>query len=413
MNVKGPSTTPLADPADEALAKAIRARRAGSALGREFYTDPDIFRGEADRFILHYWHCAGHRSSVSNPGDFFTVEMCGESVIIVCGQDRVVRALVNVCRHRGSRVCTESAGHVRGGAFVCPYHAWSYNLDGSLRAAPNIGATFDRRTHGLKEISLRILEGLIFISFAEEPPSLQNAIEAIAASARIYGWNDAKVAHQETYTVRANWKLVVENYFECYHCAPAHPEYAKFHVSARSAEEIATADERVCRQAKALGLEFSDVDHWGRPVPASDELAYAQRSSFDPGILTGSEDGSPVAPLMGGLPGYDGGMSFFGVGPTSACLAYSDHGIIYRFIPKTVDSTEMEVIWLVRSDAREGLDYDLRRLIWLWTVTSLADKRIIEVNQQGVKSRFYEPSAYTPMEVLTLNFTDALIDRLR
>ena len=114
--------------------------------------------------------------------------------------------------------------------------------------------------------------------------------------------------------------------------------------------------------------------------------------------MSGSEDGRPLAPLMGQFPTFDGGVTFFDVGLTSHFLAYADHGLIYRFVPQTVDRTEMEVIWLVRGDAVAGSDYDADRLTWLWRVTSEADKRIIELNQQGVNSRWYEPGPYSQME---------------
>jgi len=129
--------------------------------------------------------------------------------------------------------------------------------------------------------------------------------------------------------------------------------------------------------------------------------------------VSGSEDGRPLAPLMGQFSDYDGGVTFFDVGLTSNFLAYPDHGLIYRFIPNTVQSTDMEVIWLVHEGARAGVDYDLERLTWLWKVTSLADKRIIELNQQGVNSRFYEPGPYTPMEQHTRRFVEWILAELR
>src|SRR5215470_16930014 len=137
------------------------------------------------------------------------------------------------------------------------------------------------------------------------------------------------------------------------------------------------------------------------------------RAALGEGAVSGSEDGQPLAPLMGQFSDYDGGMTFFDVGLTSNFLAYPDHGLIYRFIPNGVQSTDMEVIWLVREDARAGSDYVLERLTWLWKVTSLADKRIIELNQQGVNSRFYEPGPYTPMEQPTRRFVEWILAELQ
>jgi Rieske 2Fe-2S family protein len=374
------------------------ARRPGFALPQAYYVDPDIFRRDMDRFVMPHWHCAGHVSMVAEPGQFFTVEIGPESVILVRGQDHEIRALLNVCRHRGSRVCTEAEGKARGSVFACPYHAWTYGLDGALKGARQMGADFDKSTYGLKQIPVAVIEGLIFVAFGDNPPALDQARATLAGSAGIYGWAEAKVACRRMYSVEANWKLAVENYLECYHCGPAHQEYSKFHVFARPSAMNREEDAQIRRRAAAMGIQIAEMDCWGDRALPGQESADAARSALYAGYVSGSEDGGPVAPLMGRFPDYDGGVTFFDIGPTSNFLAYPDHGLIYRFIPRSVQKTDMEVIWLVRGDAVEGRDYHLERLTWMWHVTSLADKRIIEWNQQGVNSRYYEPGPYTPME---------------
>jgi phenylpropionate dioxygenase-like ring-hydroxylating dioxygenase large terminal subunit len=397
----------------ERCAQAIAAQRAGHALSRDFYCDEELFEHEVRRLLLRHWHCVGHQSQVRAPGDFFTSSLCGEPLLVVRGPEREVRALLNVCRHRGSRVCTRESGHARGGVFVCPYHAWSYGLDGRLRAARHMPDDFDRASHGLRSVHTRVLEGLIFVSFADTPLGLEHVEAALGGSARPYGWARAKVAHRARYPVGANWKLAVENYMECYHCGPAHEEYSRFHLYARPAHLNRTADERVRERARALGVALEELDFWGLNARPGQEAADSARSALAEGAVSGSEDGLPVAPLMGQFPDYDGGVTFFDVGLTSNFLAYPDHGLIYRFIPNAVQDTDMEVIWLVREDAREGVDYDLERLTWLWKVTSRADKRIIELNQQGVNSRFYVPGPYTPMEQHTRRFVEWILTELR
>ncbi|HTL20712.1 MAG TPA: aromatic ring-hydroxylating dioxygenase subunit alpha [Steroidobacteraceae bacterium] len=394
-------------------ARAISAQRAGHALSREFYCDNELFEREVRGLLLRHWHCVGHHSQVREPGDFFTTSYCGEPLLIVRGQDLEVRALLNVCRHRGSRVCTQESGHARGALFVCPYHAWSYGLDGRLRAARHMPDDFDRAAYGLKSLYTRVIEGLIFVSFAESPLGLEHVEEALAGSARLYGWAQAKVAHRESYPVKANWKLAVENYMECYHCGPAHAEYSRFHLYARPASLNQAADERVRTRTRELGVDLREVDYFASNARPGQEAADSARSALGEGAVSGSQDGRPVAPLMGHFSDYDSGVTFFDVGLTSNFLAYPDHGVIYRFIPNSVQSTEMEVIWLVREDARASVDYDLERLTWLWKVTSLADKRIIELNQQGVNSRFYEPGPYTPMEQHTWRFVEWILTEMQ
>jgi phenylpropionate dioxygenase-like ring-hydroxylating dioxygenase large terminal subunit len=205
----------------------------------------------------------------------------------------------------------------------------------------------------------------------------------------------------------------VENYMECYHCAPAHREYSRFHLLARPAALNHEADARVRRRAEALGLAITEVDHWGLKARPGQESADSVRSALAEGAVSGSEDGKPLAPLMGQFREFDGGVTFFDVGLTSNFLAYPDHGLIYRFVPKSFDCTDMEVIWLVREDARAGIDYDLERLTWLWKVTSEADKRIIELNQQGIRSLYYEPGPYSSMEAHTERFVEWILAELR
>src|SRR5579864_4665410 len=159
MNVQTISTEERERAAGSRLARALETRRPGYALSQPFYCDEAFFEREMRNLLSRHWHCAGHRSQLREPGDFFTVDICGESLIIVCGQDLQLRALLNVCRHRGSRVCTERAGHARGGVFVCPYHAWTYTLDGGLRAARQMPASFDRTAYGLKSLPVRVIEG--------------------------------------------------------------------------------------------------------------------------------------------------------------------------------------------------------------------------------------------------------------
>jgi phenylpropionate dioxygenase-like ring-hydroxylating dioxygenase large terminal subunit len=383
-----------------------RAPKPGYALPRAYYTDPAIFERDLERMLLRHWFCAGHVSSLPNPGDYFLVELGRESVIICRAADGELHALLNVCRHRGSRVCVERSGTALGGGFTCPYHAWSYGLDGRLRAAREMPSSFRRDDFALKSLPLQVLQGLIFISFAAEPPALDDAARALGAAAGIHGWSAAKVAHRERFEVRANWKLAVENYMECYHCQPAHPEFARRHVYARPAARAADIERAARERSAALGIQIADVDNYGLNARAGQESIAVMRSALLDGQLTASADGALLAPLMGNFKTADGSSTYFDVGPISDFLAYPDHGVIYRFVPRGVDRTEMEVLWLVHADARAGRDYEVSRLTWLWQLTSLEDKQIIERNQQGVDSRFYEPGPYSRQEEYARRFVE-------
>lgn len=376
------------------IAELIAAHTPAHALDQAFYVDDTVFQRDL-RLLLGRWTCVGHVSEIPEPGDYFVTTLGLESAIIVRGGDGVVRALNDVCRHRGSRLCVEPRGHAT--VLTCPYHAWTYNLDGRLRAAREMPPGFDPTGFDLDPLPVAVIAGLILISFGDTPPSLDAARAALEAVDDRYGWSTARIAARKTYKVNANWKLAMENYHECYHCAVAHPEFSVHHMLARPKNRDKRSDQ--------------DLEVWG-PDADGREVARLIFSPLTEGSLTGSPDGALVAPLMDKRGPDEGDCVFAEAGFLSAFLAYADHGLIYRFIPRDTLDTEMEVIWLVRGDAREGVDYDVERLTWLWDVTSLADKRIIEMNQSGVRSRTYRPGPFSLMEPGTRAYTDRYLSEL-
>jgi Rieske 2Fe-2S family protein len=393
------------------IAALLEKQPKGSSLLPGFYSDPDIFERDISRIHLRHWLCVGHESRIPKRGDWFLFDIAGESLIVVRGRDERVRALVNVCRHRGSHVCYEREGNSR--ALVCPYHAWTYDLDGKLRSARSMGPDHDTSRFSLTQVHVRILEGLIFVCFAEDPPGLDDVERVLATSLRRYGWSGARIAHRATYSVDANWKLATENYQECYHCRPAHPEFSRHHATEKPDEETRELRAEVRRRALELGIDIPEFSTWPQGSAPGQEGVNCSHDAAYPGSVTGSEDGRPVAPLMGDFSDYDGGFTYLEVGPTSYFLAYPDHGVMYLFVPGATQKTDMEVVWLVKGDAQEGVDYDRERLTWMWHVTSVADKRIIDHNQRGVNSRFYRPGPYGPMEPQARTFSEWYLEQVR
>jgi Rieske 2Fe-2S family protein len=371
----------------------LGATREGYTLPQPFYTDPEIFERDM-ALLLGRWTCVGHASEIPGAGDYITAEIGRESAIVVRQPDGSIRALANVCRHRGSRICTKPAGHAT--LLVCPYHAWTYHLDGSLRQAREMPVDFDPSTHGLAMLPAAIVGGLIFVSFAPDPPDIAPAAQALSAMTARYGWESARIAARQMYSVRANWKLALENYHECYHCGPAHPEFSDLHALARPGTRAITAQ---------------DYESWDA-TPNGQEVFRVMHSALSAGALTGSRNGHAVAKLMGQA-AYDGECVFAELGFLSAFLAYPDYGLMYRFIPRDVLRTEMEVVWLVDGAAEAGRDYDEMALKWLWDVTSLADKTIIERNQAGVLSRAYEPGPFSLMEPGTRQYVERYVGEMR
>jgi len=312
-------------------------------------------------------------------------------------------------------VYTQTQGHASNGKFVCPYHAWTYDTQGALSSARSMPEDFDRNKFPLKQAHLQVEEGMVFISLAEQPLGLDHVREAFSVSAKVYGWGRAKVIARKTYQIQANWKLVEENYQECYHCGPSHQEYAKRHTYSRSQALRDGPDDAMRQRDALLGLNLQDCDFYFSNARPGQESADSIRSALVAPMVSGSRDGLPVAPLMGDFKGrgYDGGSSFIDVGPTSNFVAYPDYALLYRTIPQTVDKTAFDLIWLVDQDAVEGVDYQTDAVTWLWDHTSQEDKHIIELNQRGVNSAFFEPGPYAPMEMYARCYSEWYLAALR
>lgn len=396
---------------EKEIIELVDNQRERYALSREFYTDPDIYQRDIERIFLKSWLYAGHHSEIPNPGDWFLFEFAGESLIIARTMEGEVTAMLNVCRHRGSRVCLEQKGCDK--RLICRYHGWTYDLDGKLVGASRMGDDFDKSGISLKRIHVELLDGMIYVNFADEPSPFSPVREGLAECLRPYDLANAKVAHRQSYPIAANWKLAVENYCECYHCAPAHPEYSRGHALAHQGMRSGELYDAVMARAGACGLSDQEVNHLYLDAPAFGADFGYDRYPLIRDHLTGSEDGKPVAPLLGSIRDYDGGATDLQVGPLLFGLMYCDYVVLYRFTALTQDTADCDITWLVRGDAEEGRDYDRDRLTWLWDVTTHADKAIIERNQQGVKSRFYEPGPLSTMENYTWKFLSWYLDTLR
>ena len=199
----------------------IARQEVGYTLEQPFYTSPEIYKLDIDRVVSRQWQYVDHVSQLPNPGDYLVYEIDEESIIIIRGADRELRAHFNVCRHRGSRICLEPSGNVK--RLVCPYHAWAYDLEGRLTAARQMPADFDPGQFSLHSCRLAVLEGLMFINLQEENAAdFDRIAENVMPFLKPHGLARTKVVHREVYPTHANWKLAVENFRECYHTARPH-----------------------------------------------------------------------------------------------------------------------------------------------------------------------------------------------
>jgi Rieske 2Fe-2S family protein len=343
------------------------------------------------------WLFSGHSCEVAETGQHFLLDVGNESLIVVRDESGDLRALHNCCRHRGSRICDQPAGRVR--RFVCPYHQWSYGLDGTLHGCGRIDEELDLDRDGLSLARARVEEvaGLVFVSLGDEPASFAEARADLERMLVPQGLGQAKVAAVRTYSVGANWKLVWENNRECWHCHAGHPEYVLANYDTASDNDDTRAELAArTAQLEARGLEVDHALVGLATFPAPGRWWSANRTPNVPGYVTESLDGKPVAPPMGLYVGHDVGTLRSRVVPGFWLHASADHAVTTRVLPVGPLETRIDVTWLVDRDAEEGRDYELDRLLPFWQLTNEQDWALCERNQRGILSSAYRPGPYSP-----------------
>ena len=382
------------------------------SLDQRFYKDESIFDLEKNHIFYDSWIFIGHESQIPNKGDYFVYKLLDEEIIVLRNKENEVKAFFNVCRHRGSRICLEESGNTS--RFSCPYHSWTYNLDGKLLAAKSLREGIDKSTLGLHPCNIASVSGMLLINLSDNPQSLANLQSDLKEPFEMFGFEDLKVAAHKNYPIASNWKLAVENYQECYHCAPAHPEYSLSHsLKIEDEPGFDEAQEKMMENLESCGLrEFEVNKDFSNKDPNQEQYAYSRYALFD-GYMTGSKDGKPLAPLLGDIKEFNQGCSDFNIGPVSYFLAYCDHIVGYIFTPVSQDQCQCDIYWLVNKDAEEGKDYDKDKLMWLWDVTTYADETIIVNNQKGVNSIKYKSGPYTDKEQSTRRFIKWYLSELK
>jgi Rieske 2Fe-2S family protein len=397
------------------------ARRCGYSLPGPFYWDEVVYRADVERVWRRGWLFAGHSCQIPKPGDFFTYEVDADCLIVIRGDDGTIRALHNTCRHRGTRLTRHELGHVS--SLVCPYHQWVYSRDGSLISCRGMHEEIDRQELGLREAPLRELEGLLYISLADEPPDFLPVADAMALLIRPQGFPRAKVAKILDYDVRANWKLVWENNRECYHCNVNHPQYIKANFDhynvddtpRRIQDQLDAAIKRNEAKCAATGLAITHQQSGMTVFPNADRGTWysCNRTPLVKGYVSETMDGRQVAPLMGDYTDPDVGTLRIRSVPNFWNHASCDHAVSTRLTAAGPQHTMVRVMWLVHEDAQEGVDYRLEELLPFWQLTSEQDWQLCELAQQGVRSSAYTPGPYsTYKEYNVENFVRWYLKRL-
>lgn len=341
-------------------------------LSREYFVSPEIFAEERERIFRWRWLYAGHVSEISRPGSYLRFELGGESVIVLADGDGRPRAFHNVCRHRGSLLCLEEKGELSAGRIQCPYHAWTYGLDGRLLGAPNMadGSGFEKGEHGLIEAGLEVLRGLLFVHLGEDRPSLAESLPALPGRCAEWGIEELRSAHRTVYEIEANWKLLFHNYSECYHCPTVHP-----HLN------------------RLTPYRATDNDLEEGPVLGG------------PMFLTRGEGGSMTmsgercAPPLAGLSSDDlGRVYYYTIFPNLFLSLHPDYVLVHRAQALGPTRTRITCDWLFHPDAMAAPGFDPADAVEFWDLTNRQDWELCANAQRGIASSAYVPGPYAEIE---------------
>ncbi|MBX3412889.1 MAG: aromatic ring-hydroxylating dioxygenase subunit alpha [Pirellulales bacterium] len=392
----------LRDTRLEVLADLIARRKANQTLERDFFVCEDIYQADVEQIWRRGWLVAGYTCQIPQPGDYFTFEVDTDSILVIRGDDGKIRALHNICRHRGTILCDAPLGHA--GRIICPYHQWVYARDGALVSCRGMHDV-DKASLGLLPLHVEVLAGLVFVSLAERAPDFAAVRELLEPLLRPQGLDRAKIAALIEYDIDANWKLVWENNRECYHCNVNHPQYIKANFDHYNADDTSPRirgeiDAAVSRSetkwaADGLAVTHRQTGMTTFPDPERGIWYSANRTPLVEGFVSESLDGRQVAPLMGDYRDPDVGTLRVRTLPNFWCHASCDHAVATRLLPAGRAKTRAQVAWLIAADAVEGRDYELERLLPFWQLTSEQDWQLCDRAQRGICSQAYKPGPYS------------------
>ncbi len=342
-----------------------------------FYTDEERFQHELERFFFGMWIHAGREEEVADVGSYALRNVGAENVIIVRGEDSRLRAFYNVCRHRGTRICEGHNAALAGHSFQCPYHAWTYNLEGRLIGAPHMDEVpgFQKEDYPLKSVGLATWDGHIFLHFGQNPPPLETQVGDLITRFQPWQMQDLRLGCRVTYDVKANWKLIIQNYSECLHCPIIHPAFQKL-------------------------SHYLEGD--SEPVQPG---YFGGKNDLRPGVETISTSGKRLRACLPGLDDADcRRVHFYAIMPNLLLSLHPDYMVTYTLRPLAVGRTEIICEWHFHKNEVANPEFEPSDAVDIWDLTNRQDWHVSELTQLGVSSRSYTPGPYSDREDLLFAF---------
>jgi len=366
-----------------------------ASLPSRWYYDAAQYARELEAIWYRDWVCVGRDEDLREAGEYFVAAVGDESLVVTRERGGTVRAFINTCRHRGSKLCTTPRGRFPGGRIVCPYHAWSYALSGELLATPKMDLPHDfrREDHALYAVHVDAWGGFLFANLDERPSrTLAGFLGEEAGNVRNWPLAELVSAHHEVSTLACNWKLFWENYSECYHCPGVHPE--------------------LCRVMPLYREGVLSYEDSATPLPAED--AQDTRPRVAPGFTTWTLDGQSELPIIEGPDAQDRAMGVVFASFTASLfiVAHPDYVRSVRIMPKGPELIELTVDWLLPPGVAERHPAELEHMLALGRLVVAQDGRVCELNQQGLRSRRHRAGVLMPQEHALAEFHDWLRSRL-
>jgi Rieske 2Fe-2S family protein len=349
---------------------STRTSKDARTLERKYYVGQDVYDAETDNIFLQRWMYAGRTSELAEAGAYFLFEAESESIIVLRDYEGAIRAHHNVCRHRGTRLVTEPTGTFSK-SIQCMYHAWTYSLDGTLTGAPFMDEveSFCKENYPLKSVSVALWEGCIFLNLAENPEPFDEAFEPFLGKFGRWELADVQIAHRIVYDIPANWKLVFQNYSECYHCPGLHPVLNRL------------------TPFRNAGNDLEEGPLLGGPM----------RMEIEGGsmTMTGQRCAAPLGELGGEELNH---VQYYTVFPNLLLSMHPDYVLLHRIDRLATDRTRVVCDWLFHPDAISDPGFDASGAVEFWNLTNEQDWEVSSRSQQGISSRAYTPGPYAELE---------------
>jgi Rieske 2Fe-2S family protein len=354
-------------------------------LPQRYYSDHEWFECEMEAILFDMWLCAGRTNQIPNAGDYFVRKIANASVIIVRDEQGVVRAFHNVCRHRGTLLCNETEGKFAG-RVQCQYHAWTYRLDGTLVNAPHMEKVegFREADYPLNGVAAEVWDGQIFINLSPHPIGFREHLAGLDRKFRPWRMEELEMVERRVYQVKANWKLVIQNYSECLHCPIVHP----------------------------LLQKFSHYMSGDNEPPQPSYLG--GRMDLRDGVKTLTMDGTTQRCSLPGLSSDDQRhVYYYCILPNFLLNLHPDYMLTFTLWPRAVDQTEIVCEWHFHPDEIRRTGFDAKDAVEFWDITNKQDWELSEMAQQGISSKGYQPGPYSNREELLVALDKFVLERVK